>query len=237
VETEWLPERDLNGRGRSKYDTNNDVENVQPMKKSRINAAVLTTALSIVAVGLVVAQDKYPSTTRSDQRSTDKTDKRTETTVTSSTTAAGGQVMKINKASQLVGMTVKNQQGEKLGKIDDIVIDLNGDKVAYCVLSVSQGAFSTDKYHAVPLRAFQPSADGTHLTLSADKEKLAQAQGFDKDNWPNPSNPSWGAQPFWQEVDSTSSPRTTTGEKYKDTDKDNIRRRDTTPTTPETTPP
>ena len=200
------------------------------MKKSRINAAVLTTALSIVAVGWLAAEDKYPAT-RADQ----PTDKRTETT--SISTSSSGQVMKINKASQLVGMTVKNQQGEKLGKIDDVVIDLAGEKVAYCVLSVSQGAFSTDKLHAVPLRAFQASADGSHLMLNADKEKLAQAEGFNKDNWPSPSNPSWGAQPFWQES-STISPASTTSpeDKYKDSTKDNNRRRDTTPT-PENTPP
>ena len=201
------------------------------MKKSRINAAVLTTALSIVAVGWLVAEDKYPST-RANQP---QTDKRTE--VTTSATASA-QVMKVNKASQLVGMTVKNQQGEKLGKIDDVVIDLAGEKVAYCVLSVSQGAFSADKLHAVPLRAFQTSADGTHLMLNADKEKLAQAEGFNKDNWPSPSNPSWGAQPFWQENNSTISPGAITSpeDKYKDSNKDNNRRRDTTPT-PETTPP
>jgi sporulation protein YlmC with PRC-barrel domain len=164
------------------------------MKKSRINAAVVATVIALGAAAVLVADDKYPASTRSDQR----TDKRTDST-TDATTANSGQVTKINKASQLIGMAVKNQQNEKLGKIDDIVLDFSGDKVAYCVLSVSQGAFSTDKLHAVPLRAFQSSADGTYLILNADKEKLAQAPGFDKENWPNPSNPSWGAEPFWQE--------------------------------------
>ena len=197
------------------------------MKKSRINAAVLTTAISIAAAGFVVAQESS-SPARTDRPATERrTDTRTDTAATSSTTASSSQVQKINKASQLVGMTVKNQQGEKLGKIDDMVIDLNGDKVAYCVLSVSQGAFSTDKLHAVPLRAFQASADGTYLMLNADKEKLAAAQGFDKENWPSPNSPAWGAEPFWQEHGTTPS---------LDKNKDESIRRDRTPGT-QTTPP
>jgi len=201
------------------------------MKKSRINAAVLTTVLSFAVVGLLCAEDKYPSTS-SDQRTTDK---RSNTSSTSTSATSGDQVTKINKASQLVGMTVKNQQGEKLGKIDDVVIDLSGEKVAYCVLSVSQGAFSADKLHAVPLRAFQPSADGTHITLNADKEKLAQAPGFDKENWPSPSNPSWGAQPFWQEQ-GTSSPGASDSRYRDDKSKDNSKDSNSITPTPGSTP-
>ena len=109
------------------------------------------------------------------------------------------EVRKVNQCSELIGTEVKNQQGEKLGKVKDIVIDFARDRIAYVVLETSKGAFSADKLHAVPLRAFQPSDDGKTLILNADKDKVANAEGFSKDNWPSPSNPSWGAQPFWQE--------------------------------------
>jgi sporulation protein YlmC with PRC-barrel domain len=108
------------------------------------------------------------------------------------------EVKKVNQCSELIGTVVKNQQGERLGKIKDIVIDFSKDRVAYVVLETSHGAFSADKLHAVPLRAFQPSEDGKSLILNADKDKLANAEGFSKDSWPSPSNPTWGAQPFWQ---------------------------------------
>jgi len=48
------------------------------------------------------------------------------------------------------------------------------------------------------LAALHTSADGTRLILNADKDKVAQAQGFDRDNWPSVTNPDWGAQPCWQ---------------------------------------
>ena len=116
------------------------------------------------------------------------------------------EVKKINKASELIGMDVKNQQGEKLGDIKDVVLDFSSERVGYVVLSADTGALNPDKLLAVPLRAFQPSADGDHLILNADKQKLASAQGFSKDSWPNPSNPSWGGQPFWQEKGTSTTP-------------------------------
>jgi len=107
---------------------------------------------------------------------------------------SASQPMKVNRASSLIGTTVRNQQGEEVGKIRDIVIDFTGDRVAYCVLGVSPGVFNAEKLHAVPLRAFQPSADGASLTLSIEKEKLARSEGFDKNNWPSINNPAWGAE-------------------------------------------
>jgi sporulation protein YlmC with PRC-barrel domain len=109
------------------------------------------------------------------------------------------QITEINKASELIGMEVKNQQGEKLGEIKDIVIDFQQDRVGYVVLSTDTGTFSAEKLHAVPLRAFQQGSDGKTVTLNATKSTLANSEGFSKESWPSPSNPSWGAQPFWRE--------------------------------------
>jgi len=159
------------------------------MNKTTIKwAALVLTGAGVTAGWLVAqAQEDYnppqPGQPRSSQ--------------TTTSTAMG--VKKINKASELIGMDVKNQQGEKLGDIKDVVFDFTSERVGYVVLSADPGALQAEKLHAVPLKAFQPSADGTSLILNADKQKLASAEGFAKDSWPNPSNPSWGAQPFWQD--------------------------------------
>jgi sporulation protein YlmC with PRC-barrel domain len=120
-------------------------------------------------------------------------------------TNQASQLMKINKGSSLIGTTVKNQQGEILGKIRDLVIDFSSEKVAYVVLDSGAGLLSAPKLHAVPLRAFQPDAEGTSLILNADKEKLASAAGFDKNNWPAMTTAAWGAEPFWKDAPATSS--------------------------------
>ncbi len=122
------------------------------------------------------------------------------------TNAVCYQSAKMSKCSNLIGSKVQNAQGETLGKISDIVLDLNSGRVSYCVLDVAHKISATPKYLAVPIAAFQCSADETHLILNADKDKVAQAQGFDRNNWPVANNPAWGAQPFWQDVPKPTAP-------------------------------
>jgi len=105
-----------------------------------------------------------------------------------------------NKATSLIGMEVQNLQGEHIGHIKDIVLDLNSEKVSYAVLTTAPKALPIDeKLLAVPLNAFTVSADQKHLILNTDKSKVETAAGFTSKNWPNVGNPTWGAQPFWQE--------------------------------------
>jgi sporulation protein YlmC with PRC-barrel domain len=194
------------------------------MNTNKLKTAVLTTVLCVGTSALVCAQNYSPST--SSGRHTGDTDKNsTSSSSTSSTSSSDqAQLQKINRASELIGSTVKNEQGERLGKIRDLVVDFSGDKVAYAVLAADSGMLSSEKLHAVPLRAFHPSEDGKYMILNTDKDKLSRAEGFDKNNWPSPQNPSWGAQPFWQDPNgatpATSSDMgtssTTTGSKYNE---------------------
>lgn len=128
-----------------------------------------------------------------------------------STNSQSLHVTKINKGSSLIGATVKNQQGETLGEVNDLVIDFSSGRVAYLVLETDAGILSAEKVHAIPLRAFQPDATGTSLILNADKAKLEASAGFDKDNWPSASSGVWGAEPSWKDDNqTTNSPRRTT---------------------------
>ena len=111
------------------------------------------------------------------------------------TSSTQDQPTRLNKASSLIGTTVKNQKGEDLGKIRDVVIDFKNDRVAYCVLGFSSGKIlSAEKFHAVPLQALQPGIDGGFLILNVDKESLARSEGFDKATWPSMAKPAWGAE-------------------------------------------
>lgn len=136
------------------------------------------------------------------QRETNTTD----TTSTSTNTTM--QTKRINKGSVLIGTTVKNQQGEELGKIRDLVIDFSSDRVAYVVLASKTGMLTSSKLHAVPLRAFQPDADGTSLILNAEKDQFERSTGFDKDNWPAIGNAAWGAEPLWKDYQGTNTTQT-----------------------------
>jgi sporulation protein YlmC with PRC-barrel domain len=107
---------------------------------------------------------------------------------------------KCNKATGILGMAVCNQNDEHLGHIKDLVIDWKTEQVSYAVIGTSaKGSLGLrEKLLAVPLTALTTSADQKYLILNADKSKVETAMGFDKDNWPSVSKPSWGAEPFWQ---------------------------------------
>ena len=108
---------------------------------------------------------------------------------------------KFSRASGIVGMAVRNQIGERLGSVKDVVFDLNTERVSYAVISTRpKGIFSpAEKLLPVPLNALTASPDGKHLILNAEKSKVEAAVGFDRNHWPAVDSPIWGAEPFWQD--------------------------------------
>ena len=121
------------------------------------------------------------------------------------TQSSEGTPTRVNKASGILGMDVRNQNEEHLGHIKDIVIDWKTEQVSYAVISTApKGLFGLGgKLLAVPLTALTASSDQKHLILNAEKSKVEAAMGFDSANWPSVSNPSWGAEPFWQKETTT----------------------------------
>ena len=79
---------------------------------------------------------------------------------------------------------VINMAGEHLGKIEDLMIDLENGKVAYAVLSFGGFLGLGNKLFAVPWDALSVMPHEHAFTLNVSKETLEKAEGFDKDNWP-----------------------------------------------------
>ena len=107
--------------------------------------------------------------------------------------------------SSLKGDKVVNYQGEDLGKIEEIMIDLDRGRVAYVVLSFGGFLGVGDKLFAIPWQAFSVDTTNKRLVLNADKELLEKAPGFDKNNWPDMADLSlgstlygyYGYKPYW----------------------------------------
>jgi sporulation protein YlmC with PRC-barrel domain len=174
-------------------------------------------AACITLATLLTVKADDPATTSSTGTGTYRSTDRTTTTTTATTE---GVPAKFNKASGLIGMDVRNQSGEQLGHIKDIVIDLKSEKVSYAVMSTAPKALLgiNEKLLAVPLTAFTVSSDEKHLVLNADKAKVEAAAGFDKNNWPAVNNPTWGAEPFWQKsAEGTITPGTSSTTPRSDT--------------------
>ncbi|KTD16198.1 PRC-barrel domain-containing protein [Legionella jordanis] len=99
----------------------------------------------------------------------------------------------IVNADQVIGVEVKNQQGENLGKIEALMLDKFEGKVSYVVLSFGGFMGMGDKLFAMPWSIFKYDENKGCFVISVDKETLRNSPGFDKNHWPDMSNPTWGA--------------------------------------------
>lgn len=97
----------------------------------------------------------------------------------------------ILSSSSLSGNPVKNEQGENLGKIEDFMIDTNTGDVVYSVLSFGGVMGVGDKLFAVPVEAMRLDTEDECFILNESKERLKNAPGFDKDNWPEAGDSKW----------------------------------------------
>lgn len=100
------------------------------------------------------------------------------------------------RSSTLVGMDVRNPEGQELGSIEDLVIDMESRQIRYAALSFGGFLGLGDKLFAVPIKALTLKHDEEdhYFVLDVPKEKLETAPGFDKDAWPDFGNPEFGAE-------------------------------------------
>jgi hypothetical protein len=97
----------------------------------------------------------------------------------------------VQKASKLMGTPVKNLQDEKLGKVENILVDLPSGRLVAVI--VSSGGFlgMGDELSAVPPTALRFTTDRDTLQLDASKEMLSSAPHFKANEWPDLGQPSY----------------------------------------------
>lgn len=87
-------------------------------------------------------------------------------------------------ASSIIGDEVLNRSGEKLGKINDIMVELSNGKIEYVVIELGGFLGMGEKYFAVPFALLEVDSINETFVLDQAKEALQAAPGFDKDHWP-----------------------------------------------------
>ena len=100
----------------------------------------------------------------------------------------------IMAASSFEGETVINPQGETLGEIEEIMLDVRSGRIAYAVMSAGGFLGIGERFYAVPWQAFTMDTDQKAFILDVDKERLLSAPGFDKDHWPAMGDQRWAGQ-------------------------------------------
>lgn len=108
-------------------------------------------------------------------------------------------------ADTLTQDDVKNPEGKDLGKVKEIMLDVEHGRIAYAVLSFGGFMGLGEKLFALPWSALRLDTENKCFILDVPKEQLKEADGFDADNWPNFADPTfhsatyerYGQRPYW----------------------------------------
>lgn len=94
-------------------------------------------------------------------------------------------------AETLLGNDVYNHHDEKIGDIKEIMLEMSGGKISYAVLSFGSFLGMGEKLFAVPWSALTLDTVNKRFMLHIEKDRLDNAPGFDKDNWPDMADNTW----------------------------------------------
>ena len=93
-------------------------------------------------------------------------------------------VPQVLSASTMIGDNVVNAEGEDLGEVKEVMLDLDAGQVAYVVISFGGFLGLGEKLFAFPWGALRLDPDQEVFVLNVEREQLEEAPGFDEDNWP-----------------------------------------------------
>lgn len=94
-------------------------------------------------------------------------------------------------ANTLIGDPVRNHEGENIGNLKEIMLDVSSGRIAYGVLEFGGFMGMGNKLFAIPFDRFAVDEDDHALVLNVPKETLKNAEGFDPNNWPDTTDPKW----------------------------------------------
>jgi sporulation protein YlmC with PRC-barrel domain len=112
-------------------------------------------------------------------------------------------------ASTFAGYRIRNHDGEELGKVRDVVIDLEAGRVAYVAVQVGGFLGMNDRLLAVPWEALHVDTVSKQVMLNVEPETLQNQPTFQKDKWPATTGDDrqslqkvyeyYGFEPYWTE--------------------------------------
>ena len=99
-----------------------------------------------------------------------------------------------HRAKTVIGMDVKNHQGEHLGKIHDLVLNFDDGDIAYVVISAGGLLGVGNTLHAVPWKALSLNSQADGFILNIDQTAWKNAPSFKENDWPEVADREWNRQ-------------------------------------------
>ncbi len=111
-------------------------------------------------------------------------------------------------AHTLIGNPVCNADGDDLGEIKEIMLNVYSGRIEYAVLTFGGFLGFGEKLFALPWQALTLDTMNKRFVLNASREMLENAPGFDKGHWPDMADPEWaegihayyGVKPYRDEL-------------------------------------
>jgi sporulation protein YlmC with PRC-barrel domain len=94
------------------------------------------------------------------------------------------------KSKDVIGKTVWDSQNNKLGDLENVVIDMNTGQALFGILN-GRHFGKNDQYMAVPITAFTYREDKKGTEVNLTKDQLANGPTFSEKNWPNMTDKSF----------------------------------------------
>ena len=85
------------------------------------------------------------------------------------------------RASRTIGTSVYNTQGEKIGKVEDVVLDKTDNSVLFAVVGFGGFLGIGEKYHPVPWSSLDYSKDHDGYVVPFTKDQLKTAPYHNND--------------------------------------------------------
>jgi hyperosmotically inducible periplasmic protein len=109
----------------------------------------------------------------------------------SGTKASWSNLGYVQKSSKLMGASVNNLQDEKIGKVNNLIVDLPAGRIVGVIIS-SGGYMGMDgELSAVPPTALKFNSEHNVLQLDTSKEMLANSPHFKSNEWPDFNQPGY----------------------------------------------
>lgn len=86
------------------------------------------------------------------------------------------------RASEAIGMSVRNEEGKNIGQIGDMIVDMNTGQVRYAILRFDPGIFQGEKLFAVPTTQLRMAPDRNDMVYRMDRERLERA-AIERSEW------------------------------------------------------
>ena len=105
---------------------------------------------------------------------------------------AEGQRINAFMVEKIIGSKVVNMKGETLGRIGDLIVDIDTGRILYAVLESGGFLDIGGKLLPVPWESLAALPSEGIFFLNQSKEQMKNAPAFDRNNFPNITDMRWG---------------------------------------------